>query len=61
MTAESQTLDVRVLVRAEEGVEVPENIIYRELVFCPDARGGLGQVYIGQRDGSALALINDPA
>lgn len=55
--AESQTLDVRVLVRAEEGVEVPASIVYRELVFCPDALNGDGQVYIGRRDNTPKPII----
>ncbi|MEM6353591.1 MAG: hypothetical protein AAF766_22805 [Cyanobacteria bacterium P01_D01_bin.14] len=59
--AESQRYDVRVLVRAEEGVETPASIDYRELVFCPDARNGEGQVYIGRRDGTPMPLISAAA
>ncbi|MEM6353592.1 MAG: hypothetical protein AAF766_22810 [Cyanobacteria bacterium P01_D01_bin.14] len=53
----ARRFDIRLIARQEEGVGTPSEILYRELVFCPDAFGGEGQVYIGQRDGTPIAFV----
>lgn len=52
-----QRFDINLIARAEDGVESPQVIQYREVVFCPDALDGDGLIYIGKRDGSAQPLI----